>query len=79
MQEPLGNYETPLRFVVLHTDGIDTKNKGTAVTPIPDTQVLLVNGSGVVGSLSAMKPVRFESIGAAYRYIAALVKKAGSR
>ena len=42
LQEPAGKGATPLRFVVLYTDGIDTAGKGVAVSLIPDTSVLLV-------------------------------------
>lgn len=55
------------RYAVFITDGID--NVYGRVGAMPDTKLILVNSAGSVGALEVLKPLRFESQEAAFRYI----------
>ena len=62
------NGATPDRYCFLITDGID--DVGALPVPVNSgARVLLVNGSGEMGSLGVLKPAFFESITAAFRQI----------
>ena len=62
-------------YVVAVTDGQDTYSKRPCTPLRSGSPVLLVNGSGSVGSLSTVSPLRFESFEAAVDYILGKEKK----
>jgi len=71
LSEPQGAASEPHRYVVLITDGMDD----VGAQPVPvhtGTRILMVNGSGQLGSLAVLRPQRYESIEAAISQIAAL-------
>jgi hypothetical protein len=61
---------TPHRYIILNSDAIDT-TKSTPVTIKSGATLILINGSGSVGVLESLHPLRFESIQAALEYITA--------
>lgn len=69
LSEPdLGWSQPTLRYVVLVSDGEDNVKKKFEGFK-SGAQLLLINGAGTVGSLEYQKPIRFESIDAAFRFI----------
>lgn len=56
-------------YFVLVTDGQDNVRKPYRMSTSP--RILLVNGTGSVGALSALKPLRFENSASAIRWLAA--------
>lgn len=69
LSEPaVGGTPEPHRYALLITDGIDDVG-GKPISMHSGTRVLMVNGSGDLGSLAVLKPERFESIAAAVEYI----------
>lgn len=63
-----GSSSEPHRYVLLITDGIDDVS-GKPVSVRRGTQILMVNGSGTMGSLGVLNPDRFESIASAVQYV----------
>jgi hypothetical protein len=59
---------SPRCFIALISDGADNV-KARKVTLNNDVTLVLVNGSKSVGSLTALRPVLFESTQAAFRFI----------
>jgi hypothetical protein len=58
------------RYIILNSDGIDTvRRKPTEIKS--GARLLLINGSGSLGKLASLAPLRFESKQAALDYIAA--------
>jgi hypothetical protein len=69
LAEPDDGWRQPtFRFALFHSDGMDNVREPVASMRSGAT-VLVVNGSASLGALSALKPVAFESFGAAIRYI----------
>jgi hypothetical protein len=58
------------RYIILNSDGIDTA-KRKPVEFKSGARLLLINGSGSLGTLASLNPLRFESKQAALDYIAA--------
>jgi hypothetical protein len=67
----------PLKFALLITDGENTVRK-TKVIMTPVARVIIVNGSAAAGNLAELKPLAFESIDSAIRYIETIVRKGGN-
>jgi hypothetical protein len=58
------------RYIILNSDGIDTA-KRKPVEIKSGARLLLINGSGSLGTLASLHPLRFESKQAAFDFIAA--------
>jgi hypothetical protein len=58
------------RLIILNSDGIATTNR-QPVEIKSGARLLLINGSGSLGTLEPLHPLRFESKQAALAYIAA--------
>lgn len=58
------------RYIILNSDGIDTA-KRKPVEIKSGARLLLINGSGSLGTLALIHPLRFESKQAAFDFIAA--------
>lgn len=71
LNEPSADWsKPPRRVLMLLTDGID--NVGGQTIPMQHpTEVIVVNGMGLVGALDGLKPLCFESVDAAIRWITA--------
>jgi hypothetical protein len=55
--------------VILVSDGVETVAAGAAAPRLnAPAEIVLVNGTGAIGSLATLTPVRFESLDAALRY-----------
>jgi hypothetical protein len=63
-----GRTVEPHRYAVFVTDGLDDV-KSHPVPVQSGTRILMVNGSGQLGSLAVLKPQPFESIESAVRFI----------
>lgn len=60
----------PVRnVVILHTDGVETVNSKVPAQFSAPAELLVVNGTGTVGHLEALQPLRFEALDAAIRYV----------
>ncbi|HMF55912.1 MAG TPA: hypothetical protein VK619_06110, partial [Pyrinomonadaceae bacterium] len=57
-------------FIILNSDGADT-TKRKPVEIRSGARLLLINGSGSVGTLGSLNPLRFESKQAAFDFITA--------
>jgi hypothetical protein len=57
------------KYLLLITDGEETRQLGQTVRIEKDIHVLVANGQGVIGILDSLRPVPFESIEAAVRWI----------
>lgn len=78
LEEDVASWDKePLRFAVLITDGENTIRK-PKVTMTPQAKVIIVNGSASAGNLAELKPLAFENIDAAIRYIQTVIRKGGS-
>jgi hypothetical protein len=55
--------------VILHTDGVETVNSKIPAQFSAPAELLVVNGTGTVGHLEALQPLRFEALDAAIRYV----------
>lgn len=66
--EPTLFPERPRTVVILVTDGLETVNASCPLRFRASAEILLVNGTGSVGGLAPLHPVRFESLAAAIRY-----------
>jgi hypothetical protein len=60
----------PHRYIILNSDAIDT-TKSARVTVKSGATLVLVNGSGSLGVLDSLNPLRFESMQAALDHITA--------
>lgn len=58
------------RYIILNSDGIATTNR-KPVEIKSGARLLLINGSGSLGTLASLRPLRFESKEAAFDFIAA--------
>jgi hypothetical protein len=58
------------RYIILNSDGVDTARRRT-VEIKSGARLLLINGTGSLGALAALHPLRFESKEAAFDFIAA--------
>jgi hypothetical protein len=71
LSEPQVGRSEPHRYMVLITDGMD--DVGAQPVPVHSgVRILMVNGSGQMGSLAVLRPQRYESIGAAVSEIVSL-------
>jgi hypothetical protein len=55
--------------VILHTDGVETVDPKVPAQFSSSAELLVVNGTGTVGHLEALQPLRFEALDAAIRYV----------
>jgi hypothetical protein len=62
--------QPPHRYLILVTDGMDNQSK-SPVSLKSGAKVMLVNGSATAGSLTGLKPFKFESVKAAVHEVAA--------
>lgn len=70
LNEPAdGWWAQPHMYVLAITDGIDTYGERHCQPLNSGAPVLLVNGSGSMGSLNTLHPLRFEGVSAAVDYI----------
>jgi hypothetical protein len=67
--EPQAPGQAPVhRYLLLLTDGRDNVHAAPVALP-SDIHVLVVNGSGSLGALESLRPLRFESLAAAVDFI----------
>jgi hypothetical protein len=59
----------PAEYVIFVSDGLDNVRK-PAISFIGHPTVLIVNGSASLGAIGNLNPLRFESIDAAFGFIA---------
>jgi hypothetical protein len=57
------------KYIVLITDGLENAGKVQECSLKSDSKLILVNSSGSMGLLADLKPLRFESIAPAVRYL----------
>lgn len=63
-------FALPVRnVVVLHTDGVETVDAELPPQFGAPAELLVVNGTGTVGHLDVLQPLRFEALDAAIRYV----------
>ncbi len=71
LNEPVTTWpNAPHRYIILNSDAIDT-TKSAPVTVKSGATLVLINGSGSLGVLESLKPLRFESVQAALDHITA--------
>jgi hypothetical protein len=70
LSEPLANWwREPHLYLVSVSDGLDTYRKSPCPPVSSGASLLVVNGTGSVGALLGVHPLRFESFQAAVKYI----------
>ncbi len=67
--EPNAFGQPVTNIVILVTDGIETVDPETPAQFKAPAELLLVNGTGSEGQLTALHPIRFEALDAAIRYV----------
>lgn len=71
LNEPTDSWPvTPHRYIILNSDAIDT-TKSARVTIKSGATLILINGSGSLGVIESLNPLRFESVQAALDHITA--------
>jgi hypothetical protein len=71
LNEPVTTWpNAPHRYIILNSDAIDT-TKSAPVTLLSGATLVLINGTGSLGILESLKPLRFESVQSALDHIAA--------
>jgi hypothetical protein len=69
LDEPQTSWSLPpQRYAVMITDGIGNVN-GPAPDSLGETKLLIVNSAGSLGTLEGLRPLRFESIASAFRFV----------
>lgn len=72
LNEPVSTWpKAPHRYIVLNSDAIDT-TKSAPATIKSGATLVIVNGSGSLGVLEPLNPLRFESVQAALDHIKAM-------
>lgn len=71
LNEPVTAWpKAPHRYIILNSDAIDT-TKSSPISLKSGATLLLINGSGSMGLLESLNPLRFESVQAALDHITA--------
>ena len=71
LNEPVTTWPNdPHRYIILNSDAIDT-TKSALVSLKSGATLVLINGSGSLGIVESLKPLRFESVQAALDHISA--------
>jgi hypothetical protein len=71
VSEPSVSAQPVRNVVILLTDGVETVNSKVPAQFSAPAELLVVNGTGTVGHLEALQPLRFEALDAAIRYVIA--------
>lgn len=69
VSEPNAFGRPVMNVVILLTDGVETVDTETRAQFSAPAELLVVNGTGTVGNLDTLHPVRFEALDAAIRYV----------